>query len=217
MQELLARLIPLDLTTIFLSPLVFALTLTVLGGKNYNIKRAGALLLGMICVCAGVVFLGILFGQKIQFSSQPKITSAIFDLLIGLFFLAASLKFYIDKNYQIKTHDDKKADLTKWFGISVFLEITNFGALIICFNATSFVVSANISFIIKIVLHLLNIFCFSLSALLPLLFYVLFPCSSKKILPNFNSYFLKNIRIIVIIIFGLFGFLFLSKGITFFI
>lgn len=216
MQELLSHIIYLNFSTSLMSPVVLALALIALGEKYNGLRKACALLLGVVAVCLIPILLGVFAGNYASVSSGPTLVSAVSNILIGLFFLVVVVKFLFDKNYKVKT-DKGKTGFLKWFLISVVLEVTNFGALAVSFNAAKQVSAMNLVVFEKAVLLFANLVCFALPALLPILFYLLFRKTSEKVFPLLNSFFLKNLRWVIIIAFGLFGVVFLIAGIGFFV
>lgn len=216
MQELLSYIIYLNFSTSLMSPVILALALIALGEKYNGLRKAFALLLGVVAVCLVPILLGVFAGSFASVSSEVSLGSAISNILIGLFFLAVAVKFLFDKNYKVKT-DKGKTGFLKWFLISVVLEITNFGALAISFNTAKQVSAMGLAVFEKIVLLLVNLVCFALPALLPILFYLLFRKTAEKVFPLLNRFFLKNLRWVIVIAFGLFGIVFLTAGIGFFL
>lgn len=217
MNELLITVLPMNLATIIMSPLVLAFSLIALGSTSRSLKKASFLFLGVVVVAIVMVLLGIGIGYIGSNSSQPSLYSAVINLIVGVFFLIYVIKVALDKNYGIKQDIGEAVSLKGLFILGFVLEITNFGAMLLSFHAAQYVAAANINVAGKLVLWIVNVLCFSLPAWLPILFYIAFKTVAIRAFGKLNQFISKHIRLIVIIVFGIFAILFIKNGIAYFL
>ena len=218
MQQLLVTVLPMNLATALMSPLVFAFSLVALGSKSESLKKAVALLLGVAIVAIGMVLFGVAIGHISNTSSQPSLFSAIVNLIVGVLFLLYVIRVIVDKNYGIKNDlESPGRSLKSLFILGFVLEITNFGAMLLSFHAAQLVMTAHINVVTKLILWAVNIFFFTLPALLPILFYLAFRDIATRALHGLNQFISRHIRFIVIVVFCLFAIVFIKNGIEYFL
>ncbi|MCL5407711.1 MAG: GAP family protein [Patescibacteria group bacterium] len=214
MLGLLAKIIPLDFAAT-LSPGIFALTVVLLGSKQNPKLRIISMLTGTLMVGIGIALLGYTIGQVATPDVKKTIVSALIDIILGSFFVFLGLKTFFSKEKKIEFKEDQKLHLFKWLIIGFIINVTNFDALFLSFTAAKEVGSSSINNLDKIILLLVNVMFFILPITLPLFFSIVFPRFTNLILASINHFVLKYSKYIVCILFIIFGFLFLYRGIIF--
>ena len=218
MLNLFATVIPLNLAST-LSPGILALAIVLLGSKWHPKARTTALLAGTFLVGIIIIILGSALGQLAPAGIKPTTTSSVVDLVIGIFFILFGVKTLLVKEKKIKPSKvDSGKQILKWFGIGIIINATNFDAVFLSFTAAKEVsgslLASNIG---KALLLFLNLFFFVLPSLLPLFLYTVFPKFAGPILNKINKYVLRYGRYIIFVLFIVFGFILIRRGIIFFL
>lgn len=86
MSELLAKIIPLDLAST-LSPIILALSITLLAKKEFGLGRVLAMGVGSSIVAITLAVLGLKIGINIQDVHNNRLTDNITDLILAAVFL----------------------------------------------------------------------------------------------------------------------------------
>ncbi|HUC90058.1 MAG TPA: GAP family protein [Patescibacteria group bacterium] len=212
MHELVVKVIPVNLSMVLLSPVAMALMIIILGGKKRAFFKGLALFLGVATIPALTILASIFIGHEVKTvaSGTRNTVSGAIDLVAGGFLTWGAVKFFFDKHYKIKSN--KSLSVLGWFGFGLLVQSTDFGQILICFNAAKEVVIAGINVGAKTLFLAFNFLCFMAPLLFPLLYYLLFPKSASKYLPRLNRWTMRNIRMIVVVISGSFGLIFIAKG-----
>ena len=212
MFDLLVKVIPLAIGST-LSPVVFGIALTLLGGKHYPKQRTLAYLLGAVLTVVILAFVGMLIGTGAVAGSQLAPSPSI-DILIGFLLIIFGLKTLFSKEKEKSDialgHEKTSSQLAKWLFIGFVVNITNFDAVMLNITAIKEIFESGAGYEI-----LLTVICdvlFLLPILLPLFVYLLMPSTAKKILEPVGSAAEKYGKYILAAIFLIFGIYMLSKG-----
>lgn len=216
MESVLLKIIPLDLAST-LSPGILALTIVVLASKNHPKAHIIGLFFGILSVGIGISILGVMLGNNLDTDIKPTLLSAMVDFILGLLMILYGFKILYKKERKITLkQEEQQLKIFKWFGFGLIIAITNFDALILNFTAAKVVGDANIETLTKWGLVIMNLLFFTLPITLPILLRVAAPKFSKPILDNINFFMMKYGRIIVCLMFLIFGLFFVYQGIKFF-
>ncbi|MFA5108468.1 MAG: GAP family protein [Candidatus Micrarchaeia archaeon] len=211
MSELLLKIIPLAIASAA-SPVIIAVTLALLSKKSFG--TLGAFFLG--CAVAALILAGI----GITFATEDDVVAksmgfspSIFDLALGILFLAIGVKIILEKpsgqsNLQGK---NKRKSLIKWFAIGLIGSLTNFDAAILNITAIREIFNSGITTLQKIELLALCDFFLLLPILLPCMIYVFAPAASQRVLTPVAVWLKKYGNYIVGVIFLSFGVFLLLK------
>ncbi len=213
MHELAVKVVPVCLSMVLLSPVPMVLMIIILGGKKHSFARGLGLFFGVATIPALTILASIFLGHEVisQTSGTTKSTlTGVLDITAGSFLLFGAVNFFFSKNYKIKAR--KGLGVLGWFVFGLVVQSTDFGQILICFNAAKEVTISGIGTGAKASFLVFNFLCFMAPLIFPLLYYVLFPRSAKEYLPRLNRWTMHNIRRIVIGISGAFGLIFVIKG-----
>lgn len=213
----LIKIIPLDLAAT-LSPGILALTLILLGNKNYPKIRTLSLLVGTLIVAAAIIFAGLFLADATPAATGPTLISTIIDLILGLVFVYFGLKQIRSKDRKLNEHESAQGyQILRWLVIGILISATNFDAVLLSLAAAKEVGDAAIDSISKIILMTINALFFVAPTALPLILYLIFPRFAAKSLGKLNAVVFKYSRYILMIMFLIFGLYFLCRGIKYFI
>lgn len=217
MEELALKVIPINLSMLLLSPVPMALLIIVLSAKKRGLANALGLFFGIALVPALVILASIFVGDSVRQTTHAtkNALTAVIDLTAGAFLLWEGLRLLFDKNYTVKAKHG--LGVLGWFVFGLVVQGTDFGQILICFNAAKEVTMSSINAGAKALFLSFNFFCFVAPLLLPLLYYIVFPKSAKKYLAILNGWIIRNIRRIVIVISSAFGLVFIIKGLQIFL
>lgn len=211
----LLTILPLNLASA-LSPGILSLTLFLLGAKEHKRSRILALLIGSLVAGIIAIILGFTLSGLADSPGQNR-SEAIFDIVLGAFFLIFAIKVIISKE-RIKQHDKAQSPgFGKWLVIGFIISITNFDAVFLSLTAARETADAEITGFYKLIFVLINLFFFTLPITLPLLITLIAPATSTKVLNKLNGFMLRYSRYIIFAMFATFGIYLLWQGLGFFL
>ena len=214
MFELLIKVIPLGIGST-ISPVVFGIALTLLGGKHYPKQRILAYLLGAVITVVILAIVGMLIGSG-AVAGAALIPSASIDILIGFLLIVFGIKSALSKKEEKSDislgHEKPSPQLAKWFLIGFIINITNFDAVMLNITAIKEIFEAGIAPAYEIILAVICDLLFLLPILLPLFVYLIMPNTAEKILSPIGAAAEKYGKYILAAIFFVFGVYLLSKG-----
>ncbi len=213
MFELLIKVIPLGIGSM-ISPLVFGIALTLLGGKHYPKQRTLAYLLGAVLTVVILAFVGMLIGSG-AVAGSGLMPSASVDILIGFLLIIFGVKILLSKKEGkldiTLGHEKASSQLVKWFFIGLAVNITNFDAVMLNITAVKEIFESGTGY--EILLTVICDLLFLMPVLLPIFVYLMFPDTAKKILEPIGGAAEKYGKYVLAAIFLIFGVYLLSKGI----
>ena len=218
MLGLLAKVIPLDLAST-LSPGIFALAVILLGGKWYGKTRTLALFVGIALVGVGITILGFTLGKNVTGDMHKALSSSIIDMILGAVFIYFGIKSMFGKEREYKPPtSDPGLQFIKWLLVGFAIAVTNLDALFLNFAAAKEVGEAHgVNDLAKIVLIMVNLFFFTLPVTLPLFYYLISPKTAKIVLEKINHLVLKYSKVIIFVLFVVFGAFMFYRGLDYFI
>lgn len=216
MVEIFAKILPLDLASV-LSPGILALALILLSKKEFALGRTFAFLFGSALVALGLAILGLNLGANVQDVHNTRVVDNIVDLALAAVFLYFGIRSLIkpektEKKPQAKNDDSRH--LLKWIIIGFVISITNFDAVLFNFTAAKEIGQSQIFSAEKIILLIVDALFFTAPILVPLLFYLITPKLTQKILDPLNLFLIKYSRFIVGAVFIGFGIYLAYKGLV---
>lgn len=216
MSQILFTIIPLDFAAT-LSPGILALTLVLLGSKKHSLSSTLSLLFGNL-ITSSIIIFAAFFLTSVSISSKgPNITSAVIDLVLGLFFVFYGLKVFFSKEGKLKfKNKNSTSGVLKWVIIGFIISITNLDAVLLSFTATREVATSSVAFVEKIFFTGLNVFFFVLPITLPLGICFIFPKIGDVFLTKLNKYVIKYSKYIICIMFLVFGIYFVFRALKHF-
>jgi threonine/homoserine/homoserine lactone efflux protein len=215
MYSILIKIIPLDFAAT-LSPGILALAILLLGNKNKPFIKTLSLTLGILIVGILISVLGFYLGVALPTGVKENSLSAVVDILLGIFFIIFGIKVILEKEKKRHLQSSDNAQILKWIIVGVLVSITNFDAVFFIFTAAKEVGGAAINNFTKIILLVVNNLFFILPVTFPVLFYLLFPRISQRVLEKLNSFLMRFGKYIVFALFMIFGIIFLVRGLKYF-
>ncbi|NYZ78307.1 GAP family protein [Candidatus Micrarchaeota archaeon] len=217
--DLLFKVIALGIGSA-MSPVIFAIALALLSGKNHAKPRILAFLAGGVVVLTILWIAGYAIGRGALESGVKTIhPSASVDLLIGIlltiFGIIALIK-KTDAEKGGKYADSKTSDaarLGKWFLIGFAANITNLDAETLFVTAVKEVFETNAALLSKIILSSISALFLLSPVLLPMAVYAIAPRAAQRMLRPLGNAMRKWGGFIAAVIFFAFGTYFLWKGI----
>jgi len=202
-----------------ISPVIFGVSLSLLGARNYPRQRALSFLAGAVTVIVILAAAGSAIGSGVSAPGKAVThPSAAIDMLIGFLFVIFGVKSGLPKQGEDKPsianrREVRSPQLIKWFAVGVALNITNLDAVMFNLTATKEVFQSEIPLIYKTLLTAISDVLFLVPVLLPVLVYLIMPNTAKKVLDPIGVAEQKYGRYVVMIIFLAFGLYMILKGV----
>lgn len=210
METLTLQIMALGLGTI-ISPGLFAGTILLLGSKIKPLAKSLAFLLGNILSLLILIAIGFFVGA---FVNRGSSSARYFDIAFGFLLLWFAYKAYSYKpnDKSVIKNENNSPRLFLLFSIGFIGSITNFDAETLYLIAMNEIFESGAAVIKECLLVLYMSIMILLPILLPLIFYYIFPKSSKIGLGVINSFLKKYGRAMMVLLFILLGAWFLIKG-----
>ena len=196
------------------SPVIFAVSLSLLTGKAYPIRKAFAFLLGGIFVALLLAFIGSTAGGGVLAPSGFSLHgNSRLDFLLGLLMLGFA-------GYELLPSKPKErvakpgSHSGRLFLLGIVMNATNLDAVVLNLTAVREVAAANVSMLLELSLIAVAGLFFLSPGLLPLLTCILFPARFERILRPVGSFTEKYgnyLGAAVFIVFG--GYLIMRAGV----
>jgi hypothetical protein len=217
MGELLSKVVPLSVGAAF-SPTLLALLLVILTGKR-SIARAGAFVVGVLVVFAGLTFMGLAISHTTHSSpAQKEITRAI-DVMAGALLLVLALGMFLrGLLHDPATPDDsppkpeRNPGLVSAFVLGVVIMLSNFSTILLYLPAMRAISASRVADgdkVLAVAIALLItlspvIVIYGMAALLP--------GRSRPVLDALHGFIDRNARTIGIVVEVVFGVYLVIKG-----
>ncbi|MFA6447608.1 MAG: GAP family protein [Patescibacteria group bacterium] len=217
MFDLLIRVIPLDIAVLIGAPGILALTLFLLGVKNHPKLKVLGFLIGSLIVGIAIALLGLYFGDLTPKGPHQTLASAIVDTAFGTLFAIYGIYVLFPKDRKLKPSKDTKSHFFRWILLGLLISATNFDSVLFSLAATKEVSGSNLDLLTELILTFVNICFFIMPIGLPLLLYMLTPAFAERVLSKANRVVLKYSRYILALVFIVFAYMLLSRGLGYFL
>lgn len=219
MDHLLVQLVPLGIGAA-ISPFASAICITLLSTRK-PLVNASAFVLGygaVLALIGALAFVGFADGGSGSEEGSSAIKGTI-DAAIGVLFLVLVLKMLLRA-------PDPNAPPPRWMAgidsigtgkalfFGVFSMATNVTSLPLYISGLKEIVTANIGTAGSIIVLALFMLLVVMELLVPIVVYAASPRRAGAILGATRRWLEKNNRVISILVFGVFGVLLLTRGIT---
>ncbi len=214
MLEGILKALPLDLAAT-ISPVLFGIVVCLLSDQNKPKKRAFLVLLGATIVAIAVSIIGFVAGgTSLKKPSLSPVGGAI-NLALGALFVIYAFKKLIFPSKPRTQEKRKGQSVWVWFLAGLVLSVVN-DSFFLIFAAAKEFGALNVNIWDKAIFTLVNIFFFTLPITLPILIELIFPRLAEKVLGSINRFLVNYGDLIIFVLFIIFGFYFIFKGLSVF-
>ncbi|MGV8176483.1 MAG: GAP family protein [Candidatus Bilamarchaeaceae archaeon] len=214
MFALLLRILTLGVASA-MSPVLLAVAVSLLSGKDSPKQKTAALLLGTIVTVLILVFIGVNVGHEVAKEDQtPGGLSTPADFVLGVIFIVFGFLTLRHKDGESSgaSAGKKGKGLLKWFAIGFLGSLTNLDANLFFLTAIKETFQTQIPLLPKALFASLSVLFYLLPVLLPLCLYALYPERAQKLLAPVRGFMVRYGAPFVAAVFLVFGAYLIASG-----